>query len=135
MGKGTLMRLAVILPFIWLAQIEIASSEDCVSCHERNNPSLVDHWKASRHASADVSCIDCHQAAKSESDAFEHYGSTIAVIVSPLDCGRCHDAEQAENSASRHAHAAEFIGSLDNVLGEIVEGTPAATSGCRQCHG
>jgi hypothetical protein len=40
-----------------------------------------------------------------------------------------------EFSESHHAKAAEFIGSLDNMLGEVVEGGPAANLGCKQCHG
>ena len=112
-----------------------AQAADCLVCHEKDNSSLVSHWKSSRHFNAGVGCIDCHQAEKGEADAFEHNGATIAVIVSPKDCGKCHDEEAAQNTASRHAHGAQFIGSLDNILGEIVEGSPAATSGCRQCHG
>jgi hypothetical protein len=33
------------------------------------------------------------------------------------------------------ADAASFIGSLDNVLGAIIGGGPAANLGCKQCHG
>ena len=40
-----------------------------------------------------------------------------------------------KTSRSHHAEAAKFIGSLDNVLGEIVEGRLAAVNGCWQCHG
>ena len=40
-----------------------------------------------------------------------------------------------EFERSHHASAAEFIGSLDNVLGEVVEGRLAAVNGCWQCHG
>ena len=47
----------------------------------------------------------------------------------------CHDKETKEFSASHHAKAAEFIGSLDNFLGVAVEGAPAAILGCQQCHG
>lgn len=112
-----------------------AKAADCLECHRQSNPSLVEHWQGSKHAGVGIGCIDCHQAKEGEPDAFEHNGSTIATIVSPLDCGKCHEAETRENSESRHAHGAEFIGSLDNFLGEIIEGTPAATSGCRQCHG
>jgi len=130
-----------IFTVIWLSLLFISIStadltaKECIECHEKDNPSLVAHWRNSAHSEAGVGCIDCHSAEKSDVDAFEHYGNTIAIIVSPLDCGKCHEAESDENSASRHAHGAEFIGSLDNILGEIIEGTPAATSGCRQCHG
>jgi hydroxylamine dehydrogenase len=128
-----MLRIGVI-GFI-LAMAVSASAADCIVCHEKSNTSLVQHWKNSRHFDAGISCIDCHQAEKGDKDAFEHNGALIATIVSPIDCGKCHQAETDQNTASRHAHAAEFIGSLDNFLGEIVEGTPAATSGCRQCHG
>lgn len=115
--------------------IATAAGEDCVGCHEKENPSLVQHWQNSKHAAADIGCIDCHIAQQGEPDAVEHHGNLVSVIVSPIDCGRCHQEEADQNGKSRHAHAAEFIGSLDNVLGEIIEGGPAAASGCRQCHG
>ena len=127
--------MTIILVPTGLGAMDHAKNVDCVVCHENNNASLVSLWKSSRHFSAGVECIDCHQAEKGEVDAFEHNGAIIAVIVSPKDCGKCHEEVVAQNSASRHAHAAQFIGSLDNVLGEIVEGTPAANSGSRQCHG
>jgi hypothetical protein len=68
--------------------------------------------------------------------------------VSPSDCARCHAREVAEFAGSHHSKAGRILGSLDNVLAEVVEGnkglvTPgfpqgvsaAAVSGCWQCHG
>jgi hypothetical protein len=127
--------IMVVVVSLVLSTAVGSAAADCVACHSTTSSSLVQHWKSSKHFAAGVGCLDCHQAQKGETDAFEHNGSTIAVIVSPKDCGRCHQEETDQNSASRHAHGTEFIGSLDNFLGEIVEGTPAATSGCRQCHG
>jgi hydroxylamine dehydrogenase len=82
-----------------------------------------------------VDCYSCHQAAAGDPATFEHYGYKIAVIVTPNYCARCHDAEVKQFEKSHHAAAANFIGSLDDMLGEIVEGGPAANNGCRQCHG
>ena len=59
----------------------------------------------------------------------------MIVLVTPKDCQGCHAREGTEFLASRHADAASFIGSLDNTLGEIIGGGPAANSGCKQCHG
>ena len=109
--------------------------QGCVGCHREVTPGLVGQWYESAHGKAEVSCLSCHLAETSEADAFEHYGETIATIVSPKDCGQCHGKETAEFSASHHARAAEFIGSLDNFLGVAVEGAPAAILGCQQCHG
>jgi hydroxylamine dehydrogenase len=131
-GFGILTAIMALSAF---SVTNIAMASDCAGCHEKENSSLVSQWKNSRHFEAGVGCIDCHQAEKGEADAFEHNGAVIATIVSPKDCAKCHEDEVTQNSASRHAHAAQFIGSLDNIVGEIIEGAPAANSGCRQCHG
>ena len=51
---------------------------------------------------------------------------TPDAIVTPKDCGRCHEAEVTEFNSSHHAKAGRILGSLDNVLAEIVEGRPAS---------
>ena len=110
-------------------------SASCVECHEDDMPGLVKEWRYSRHYSADVGCYECHAADPSDADAFEHSGYTIATIVSPKDCAKCHENEFTEFQKSHHADAGQILGSLDNVLGEVVEGPAAAINGCKQCHG
>lgn len=112
-----------------------ANQGPCVTCHEKHNPGLVGQWRASAHSANDVGCGDCHGAEKGEADAFEHEGETIAVIVSPKDCSECHQKEFDEQKGSHHAKAAQILGSLDNLLGEVIGGQPAVNAGCRQCHG
>lgn len=111
-------------------------SKACVECHQRSaTPVVVQQWLTSRHAQNSVGCFECHQADKTDKDAFQHHGFTISLLVTPKDCGQCHDQEAKEFEASHHAAAGEILGSLDNVLGEVAEGVPAANSGCKQCHG
>ena len=133
-----------------------ANSKSCVECHMKSSPGIIDHWEGSTHAMKGVGCVECHQAAHEDVDAFDHYGATIATIVTPKDCGRCHKTETAEFMASHHAKAGNILASLDNFLAETVEGsrvpfnphskTPgmdvdmvngmaSANTGCRQCHG
>ncbi|MEQ9411586.1 MAG: multiheme c-type cytochrome [Fuerstiella sp.] len=133
-----------------------ASSKGCVECHMKSSPGIIDHWEGSTHAAKGVGCVECHQAAHEDIDAFDHYGATIATIVTPRDCGRCHKTETAEFLASHHAKAGNILASLDNFLAETVEGarvpfnphskTPgmdvdmvngmaSVNVGCRQCHG
>jgi hypothetical protein len=136
--------------------VPVASSE-CVTCHVQSNPGIVNHWKGSTHALKGVGCVECHEADKSDADAFEHYGKIIATIVTPRDCSRCHIEESEEFQGSHHAKAGNILHSLDNFLAETVEGargtfnphspTPgkpqimevngmaAALTGCQQCHG
>lgn len=112
-------------------------NQQCISCHGKENQGrgIVEQWKSSNHYQSGVGCYECHQADRKDSDAFEHHGKIISTIVSPLDCRKCHEEEVDQFENSHHSRAAQFIGSLDNVLGEIIEGPAAAISGCKQCHG
>ena len=123
-------------------------SKACAECHKKESAALYEQWGASKHYRGNVGCYECHMALTNDIDGFEHYGQTISTIVTPKDCGRCHEAEVGEFNSSHHAKAGRILGSLDNVLAEIVEGnhgfkTPmftngdssAAVNGCWQCHG
>ncbi|WP_428776566.1 multiheme c-type cytochrome [Vibrio sp.] len=117
-------------------------SKECAACHKDKNPSIYAQWGRSKHYGANVGCYECHQASPEDKDAIKHEGYDIAVIVSPKDCSQCHSQEVEEFSASHHANAGKIIGSLDNFLAEVVEGSltmngasPAAVNGCWQCHG
>ena len=132
------------------------TSAKCIDCHKQTSPGIIDHWAGSTHATKGVGCVECHQAEKDDVDAFNHYGWDIATIVTPRDCGRCHDKVLAEFSASHHAKGGNILASLDNFLAETVEGarepfnphspTPgrdvdlvngmaSVNVGCKQCHG
>ncbi|MCH8829880.1 MAG: hydroxylamine oxidoreductase, partial [Planctomycetes bacterium] len=135
------------------------NSRSCVECHQKSSPGIIDHWKGSTHAVKGVGCVECHKADSADADAFDHYGETIATIVTPRDCSRCHKTEYEEFSNSHHARAGKILGSLDNILAEEVEGSrepfemfnPHASPtdmtvkkvnglasvnvGCKQCHG
>ena len=104
---GNLIVIAVFSSFIFdlplIAQQE--SGNSCVDCHRERSPGIVSQWESSRHGEVGVDCIFCHQAEKSDLDAFEHQGETIAVIVSPGDCAQCHEHEFSQQKGSHHAKA------------------------------
>ncbi len=123
-------------------------SRACVECHKDSNPGIHRQWGSSLHYRANVGCYECHKANENDVDAFEHFDTYIATIVSPKDCAQCHPHETAEFAASHHSKAARILGSLDNRLAEVVEGnnkfvtegfpqgnSAAAVTGCWQCHG
>src|ERR1019366_5015678 len=126
----------LLFPLITVARAQVsAEGQACLDCHSTSTPGIVEQWRESAHAKKNVDCYSCHRANEKDPATLEHYGQRIAVIVTPNYCGRCHGKEAAQFEKSRHAQAAQFIGSLDNMLGEVVEGGPAAANGCRQCHG
>lgn len=136
MSKGE--KAKILKPFKNLSK----ESATCASCHRTEHPGIYQQWGRSKHYGANVGCYECHKADKDDPDAIRHKDFTIAVIVSPKDCGECHNVEADQFSKSHHAKAAEIIGSLDNTLAEVVEGdmsfhgkSPVAVNGCWQCHG
>jgi hydroxylamine dehydrogenase len=112
-----------------------SESEACIECHQSEMSGLVKEWQFSRHAAANVGCYECHAADSKDGDVLDHNGYKISIIVSPKDCSRCHRNEFDQFEASHHADAGKILGSLDNILGDVVEGPAAAVSGCSQCHG
>jgi hypothetical protein len=132
------------------------ASRNCVDCHAKSSPAIVEHWKGSTHSQKGVGCVECHLAEKGDADGFDHYGTHIATVVSPRDCARCHVKEAEQFASSHHSKAGNILASLDNTLAETAEGmrgffnphspTPgmtvekvdgmaSANLGCRQCHG
>ncbi len=124
------------------------ATKECIVCHKKESPALYQQWGESKHYRGNVGCFECHSADPSDPDAIRHYDRTISVIVSPNDCARCHSKEVEEFLGSHHSKAGRILGSLDNVLAEVVEGnkglktegfpegvSAAAVSGCWQCHG
>lgn len=110
-------------------------SASCYKCHLEKTPSIAREWALSTHAKRGVGCYECHQAGDQDPDAWLHAGKKISTIVTPLDCARCHADIAKEFMESHHAKAGQILGSLDNVLGESVEGVSAVVNGCQQCHG
>ena len=129
-----LTAVAIMVPIQVFATISIQTYE-CLDCHTEAMPGIVAQWQKSSHRPHGVGCYECHKADKVDKDAMEHNGYTIAIIVSPRDCGRCHEAEMKEQEASHHAEAGNIINSADGLLGQTVGGPPAVAVGCRQCHG
>jgi len=113
------------------------TTQACIDCHEEKHIA-VDwnrQWAQSRHGQKGIGCQACHEAQPDDPDKWEHEGYLVTHVPSPKDCAKCHEKEVNEFANSHHAKAAQFIGSLDNILGEVVEGGPAANMGCKQCHG
>lgn len=81
----------------------------CIGCHQSISPSFVKEWRTSKHAAKGVDCYTCHRADKNDPDAMDHNGFTIAILVTPKDCARCHANEVKEMTSSHHAKAGDIL--------------------------
>lgn len=107
----------------------------CMTCHKEKSPGLYKQWYMSKHATHNVTCLNCHGADRKDKDAFEHEGALIATLVTPKDCGQCHEKEFNEVGNSYHATAGQILESKDAYLAHVAGGEPVAITGCENCHG
>lgn len=137
--KHLQLRMILLVLFLSISlshsQTKEKAVEKCITCHKDTSPGLYKQWNGSAHARAEISCIDCHGAEKSDSDAFLHNDEYIATLVTPKDCGKCHEQEMKEVDNSYHATAGLILESQDAYLAHVAGGNPVAVTGCESCHG
>ncbi|MBN1102372.1 MAG: hydroxylamine oxidoreductase [Deltaproteobacteria bacterium] len=123
----------------------------CIECHKGESPGLVADWAQSRHASANITCCDCHEAEESDPDVSEdhyrqyeradqkygtkEYRVPVAAAVTPKDCSRCHPDEAKQYSMSKHANTVEIMWKIDPWLNHGMNSDFERISGCYTCHG
>jgi hydroxylamine dehydrogenase len=123
----------------------------CIECHKQTNPGLFGDWANSRHANANITCLDCHLAQPGDTDVAkghdkyysrgdlpygeQKYKVPIAAIVTPKDCSRCHPDEVTQYSKSKHANTIEIMWKLDPWLNKGMNSDNERKTGCLHCHG
>jgi hydroxylamine dehydrogenase len=123
----------------------------CIECHKREHPGLFADWTNSRHASANITCFDCHRAEASDPDVSQahyqqyarsdtpwgtkEYKIPVAAAVTPKDCSRCHPDEATQYGVSKHANTIEIIWKIDPWLNKGMNSDLERQAGCFHCHG
>ena len=126
-------------------------AQACIACHQVSTPGIFADWAKSRHANANITCLDCHLVQPGDQDvAQDHekyysrsdlpwgegkYKMSIASIVTPKDCSRCHPDEATQYSKSKHANTIEIIWKLDPWLNKGMNSDNERKVGCLNCHG
>ncbi len=78
------------------------SDDECVVCHTRTTPGIVDQYGHSTMAAAEVTCSDCHEVDADYPGAIEHEGTHVLNQPTTAMCETCHEAEVAQYNRSRH---------------------------------
>lgn len=79
------------------------SNDDCVVCHARNTPGIVEQYGHSSMAAAEVACRDCHEVDSDYPGAIEHEDTYVLNQPTTAMCETCHENEVAQFNQSRHA--------------------------------
>jgi len=114
----------------------------CIACHSKEEPGKVHDWAQSLHARANVTCLDCHRAQRTDKDARDCPGTKddpalkITPVVTPGDCSRCHPREAQQFARSKHARTWDITAKTikDPWLKGMANEVERAT-GCDMCHG
>jgi hydroxylamine dehydrogenase len=123
----------------------------CIECHKKEHPGLFADWTSSRHASANITCYDCHRADETDPDVSQNhfkqyersdqkygtkeYKTPISTVVTPKDCSRCHPDETKQFNRSKHANTLEIIWKIDPWLNDGMTSDLERAVGCFTCHG
>lgn len=86
----------------YIQQVQyIKATGKCVECHRRETSSIVHQFEMSKHAGADLNCMDCHQAQNGQ-QSIQHKGFNITKDVTAKNCAACHATEYEQFRRSRH---------------------------------
>ncbi len=133
----------------------VRATGKCAECHSAQQYSVVHEYEMSRHAQKGITCLECHQPAKSQHGQ-EHHGFTIVTRLTAGNCRSCHESIYQEFLRSRHAAVswAAVYGEQGLKPEQVAfaeryqpgyakrpphplvarEGGSATTSGCVSCH-
>lgn len=79
------------------------STNECVTCHQRTTPGIVEQYGHSTMAAANVTCQDCHEVEDGYPGAIEHEGTFVLNQPTTAKCATCHQSEVLQFNQSRHA--------------------------------
>jgi len=79
------------------------STDECVACHRRTTPGIVEQYGVSTMAAAGVACRDCHEVPADYPAAVEHEGTHVLPSPTTAMCQKCHGQEVAQFYQSRHS--------------------------------
>ena len=80
----------------------VRATGKCAECHSQETAAIVHQYSMSKHASANVTCYDCHSSQDGQAQV-DHKGFILAVDVTALNCAQCHTTEYEQYRRSRHA--------------------------------
>jgi len=78
------------------------SGNKCVSCHQRTTPGIIEQYRRSTMAAANVTCQDCHEVEAGYPGSKEHQGSHILTAPTTAKCASCHQEQAKQFNFSRH---------------------------------
>ncbi|MBW1839069.1 MAG: hydroxylamine oxidoreductase [Deltaproteobacteria bacterium] len=137
MRKSNGLLVVFVVAFIFCAVNGWALEENCLGCHERLSPMVVEQWRDSAHGKEDVGCTLCHDPEITQTIISDRCEEKVAVVVSPNVCANCHEEEVEEQEKTKHATTLHFFVNFlkDGWTVKGANSDPERATGCYPCHG
>ncbi len=121
--------MKVVLSFIVLFSLSaIVLGQDCVQCHTKTTPGIVNDWKISKHSENEVDCATCH-GSKHNSAA----DVANVELPTPETCATCHDDQVQQFKRGKHALAWAAMNAMPTIHWQNMQLTEGM-KGCGGCH-
>jgi hypothetical protein len=115
--------------FLLIAVSSLAAGADnCVKCHTKETPNIVNDWKLSVHSSEEVTCVDCHGDQHLSKDDVSK-----VLTVTANTCGQCHDDQLQQFSMGKHSLAWAAYKAMPTTHA-LPMALGAGMKGCGGCH-
>jgi cytochrome c553 len=121
-------KINIFLFLVCFTATPLLFAQNCVKCHTKVTPGIVNDWQLSKHSGNDVVCSDCHGS--------EHNSPSNVDKVSmpkPEVCATCHETQVNQYSKGKHALGWASMNAMPTIHMQpmaLIDGM----KGCGSCH-
>jgi len=121
-------KIIIFFFFIFFVTGSFLIAQNCVKCHTKVTPGIVNDWQLSKHSKNEVDCSVCH-GDKHNSPS----NVNLVEIPTPETCRTCHETQVAQYSKGKHAMGWASMNAMPTIHMQpmaLIEGM----KGCGSCH-
>ncbi len=126
------VRLGVVFAFVFLiGSTAFARNQrsDCVECHRKVTPGIVQQHLQGKMAKAGVDCSACHGSEHKKMD-----DAKLAKMPTPETCAGCHKKQVDQFKAGKHNLAWIASGAMPMITHQTTAVAGEGYKGCSNCH-
>jgi len=126
------LRLGAVLAFIFLiGSTAFAKNQrsDCVECHRKVTPGIVQEHLQGKMAKAGVDCSACHGSGHKKID-----DAKLAKMPTPETCAGCHKKQADQFKDGKHNLAWIALGVMPMITHQTTAVAGDGYKGCSNCH-
>ena len=123
-----MLRVGLLLVSLVVLALPASAEVTCVDCHQGLTPGIVADWTESKHSELDVGCATCHGEEHNSPDNTE-----LAKIPTPETCAECHATQVEQFSKGKHSLAWAAMNAMPTAHAQPVA-MMEGMKGCGGCH-